>query len=96
MLVLARKKDQSVWIGDDICLTVERIKKQVVTLYVASKDGRVRVGKDEQIWIGDDVRLTIVRIDKDIVRLGFDAPRSVVILRDELKEKLDEAAPQRT
>lgn len=39
---------------------------------------------NEKINIGDDIVITIVRIDGDKVRLGFEAPRDVVIMRQEL------------
>lgn len=42
---------------------------------------------NERIRIGDDVVLTVVRIDGRQVRIGIDAPRSVVVLRDELERK---------
>jgi carbon storage regulator len=39
--------------------------------------------KDERIFIGEVV-LTLVEIRGDKVRLGFEAPKDVVILREEL------------
>ena len=41
---------------------------------------------DERILIGDDIVVTVVRIGPDAVRLGIDAPRDVVIVREELSE----------
>ena len=46
----------------------------------------------EKIMIGDDVVITVVDISHGKARLGFEAPRSVNILRGELitrKEKQD-------
>ena len=40
----------------------------------------------ESILIGDDIRVTIVRIDGNQIRIGIEAPRDVVIRRDELVE----------
>ncbi len=38
----------------------------------------------ERILIGDDIAVTIVRIGPNTVRIGIDAPRTMVIVRDEL------------
>ena len=40
----------------------------------------------ESISIGKDVVVRIVSIDKNNVKLGVEAPKSVVILREELKD----------
>lgn len=39
---------------------------------------------DEAILIGDDIKITVVEIDGDKVKLGIEAPRELVILRDEI------------
>jgi len=39
---------------------------------------------NEQIVIGDNIRMTVVSIRGNQVRLGFEAPQSVPIFRDEL------------
>jgi carbon storage regulator CsrA len=39
---------------------------------------------DEQIVIGDDIRVTVVSIRGNQVRLGFEAPPTVPIFREEL------------
>ncbi|NLV17256.1 MAG: carbon storage regulator CsrA [Syntrophomonadaceae bacterium] len=39
---------------------------------------------DEAILIGDDIKITVVEIDGDKVKLGIQAPREMVILRDEI------------
>ncbi len=41
----------------------------------------------ETILIGEDVRVTVVRLEGGQVRLGIDAPRSVAVLRAELKPR---------
>ena len=40
---------------------------------------------DQRLRIGDDVLLTVLAIDGGSVTLGLEAPREVVILRDELR-----------
>lgn len=39
---------------------------------------------NEVIHIGDDIHITIVRIDQNSVRVGIEAPKEMLILRDEL------------
>jgi carbon storage regulator len=39
----------------------------------------------ESITLGDHIRITIVKLDKHQVRLGIDAPRSVSVLREEIR-----------
>lgn len=39
----------------------------------------------EKILIGKDITLVVVEVDRGKVRLGFDAPRDVTILREELQ-----------
>lgn len=38
----------------------------------------------ESIHVGDDVRVTLVRISDGSVRIGFTAPKSMNIVREEL------------
>jgi carbon storage regulator len=45
----------------------------------------------EKIHIGDDIELTLVSVKGSCVRLAIDAPRDVVILRGELRERVREA-----
>ena len=40
--------------------------------------------KSERVFIGNNVVLTVVDIDRNKVRLGIEAPKDVMILRDEL------------
>ena len=43
----------------------------------------------QTVLIGDDVRVTVVRLEGGQVRLGIDAPRSITVLRAELKPRTD-------
>ncbi len=38
----------------------------------------------EGIVIGDDIRVTIVKVDRNHVRLGIEAPREMMVVREEL------------
>lgn len=41
----------------------------------------------EKILIGEDIVITIIEIDRGKVRLGIDAPKDIMVLREELKNK---------
>lgn len=41
----------------------------------------------EKLYIGDQICVTVVRLESGQVRLGIDAPRSVPVVRAELKAK---------
>ena len=39
----------------------------------------------QRIRLGDDIVITVVRIGGDKVRLGIEAPKDMLVLRDELE-----------
>ena len=43
---------------------------------------------DESIIIADDITVTVLEISGERVKIGIDAPRNVVILRQELQEQV--------
>ena len=44
----------------------------------------------ETITIGDHVKVTVVGIDKGQVRLGIEAPRDIVVHREEIYQRIME------
>lgn len=44
--------------------------------------------EDESVAIGDDIIIKVVSIDKGSVKLGFEAPPSMLILREELRSAI--------
>jgi len=42
--------------------------------------------ENERIILGDDIVITIVRINDDQIRIGIEAPRNIVIMREELQQ----------
>ena len=38
----------------------------------------------EKIVIGDNIVLTVVKIDRNQIRLGIEAPRDVLVFREEM------------
>ena len=49
--------------------------------------------RGQKIKLGDSITITVTSVDGDQVRLGIDAPRELLILRDELSPVAQEAAP---
>lgn len=45
--------------------------------------------ENQSILIGDNIRIFVVECRNGTVRLGVDAPKSVVVVRDELLTKED-------
>jgi len=43
----------------------------------------------ETILIGDNVSVTICAINRHQVKVGINAPQEVLVLREELKERID-------
>jgi len=44
--------------------------------------------KDQSIMIGDDVKITIIDVRGDKVRLGFEAPKTIPIHRQEIYDAI--------
>jgi len=47
--------------------------------------------ENERIKLGENIVVTVIRVNGDRVRLGIDAPRDVLILRDELEPRQQSA-----
>lgn len=45
--------------------------------------------QSQRIKLGDSIVITVVRVAGDKVRLGIDAPRDMLVLRDELEPHED-------
>jgi len=43
--------------------------------------------KEESVIINGDIKIKVLGIDRGVVKLGFDAPRDVEIVREELLKK---------
>lgn len=48
--------------------------------------------ESQRIRLGEDIVITVVRLAGDKVRLGIDAPRDMLVLRDELEPLVEAAA----
>ena len=49
----------------------------------------------QRLKFGDDVYVTVVRIDKHTVRIGVEAPKDLVIQREELEFDVRDDRPSR-
>ena len=43
----------------------------------------------EEILLGNDIKIKIVEVSKGMVKIGIDAPKEVLVLRGELKDKIE-------
>lgn len=50
--------------------------------------------KNQSVRIGEDIVVTILEVQGDQVRLGFDAPRAVTVLRQEVYEAVEKSNKQ--
>lgn len=44
----------------------------------------------EKIWIGDKISVTVVRVTGGGVRIGIEAPPELAVVREELRQRLEE------
>ncbi len=86
MLVLARRQDESLIIGDDTKISVVKIDTDQIKLSVNDSPG-VALDLQETITIKDGITVKLVIIDKTQVKLGIDAPADVTINREEVYKK---------
>ena len=49
----------------------------------------------ERILIGDNIAVTVVRVSQGTVRIGIEAPKELPIVREEIKDRLNEAPQDR-
>jgi len=45
--------------------------------------------EDEEIYLGNDIKIKIVDITKGLAKIGIEAPKDVLVLRGELKDKIE-------
>jgi len=105
MIVVTRKQDESVMVGDDIEVTVNSVIKDKVKLTVCEEGGSftVTLGRDEIQYVGKGVTVSVVDIRGDQVslssvrrkaRLCLDGPRNVSLHRKEVWDAIKQEADQ--
>lgn len=86
MLVLTRRRNQSVVIGGTITVTVVDFDKETVRLAVP-KVRDVRLG--ESLSLAPEITVIPIRLrDDDRVQLGINVPKGVSIHRQEIDDRL--------
>ncbi|MFK7769678.1 MAG: carbon storage regulator CsrA [Mariniblastus sp.] len=50
----------------------------------------------ERIWIGDEISITVVRVTGGGVRIGIEAPSEMPVVREELKQKLEQLEAEKS
>ena len=98
MMVFSRQVGDAMIVGDDVELTVVRLRAKVVTLEMRHTTLGGRVTLDDSFRrdavVGDVVNLpvtgscSVVDIRGDKVRLGMDAPKDLSIHRKEVWEAI--------
>ena len=83
MLVLTKRSDESLLIGDDIKITVSNICKNRINLCV-NDSLCVIVNLQESISIRDGIIVKVVKTDKAQVKLGIEAPEDVTFNWEEV------------
>ncbi len=43
----------------------------------------------ERLWIGDNISITVVKITGGGVRIGIEAPAELPVVREELKQRME-------
>ena len=85
MLVITRKLNGKLQIGDDIIVRVDSIRDDSISLMIRLPNGDVKgkiVSKNKEVHIFKDVAIRLTEIQgKSKVRLGITAPDSMAIKR---------------
>lgn len=82
-LVLSRKLDQSVKVGDHV-ITITRVGRANANLATAIPKKVHSCAIGDMVILEAGVSVTLQAINRSTVRLSFDAPREVKIVRLEL------------
>ncbi len=85
MLVITRKLNEKLQIGENIIVQVINIRDDIVSLIITLPNGDTKgkiVSEDEEVQISDDVVITARSIrGKCQARLGITAPKNMAIKR---------------
>ena len=90
MLVLSRRVNEALVIGDRFILTLARLSFDLAELALldmdsgADKSFALRSGEAKDI--GQDVTVSLIEIREDRARLGLEAPASLAVHRKEVSD----------
>lgn len=90
MLILMRRQKESIIFNNNIKVTVTKLSNNTVTIRVIDGEKRRHFSGevDAQFSILDGVVIKILGINGSQIRLGIDAPRDMVIYREEVLGKI--------
>lgn len=93
MLVLMRKKGESIVIGDDLKVCIKRLDDDGISLAIDSLkvvEEQVVVNRDvsQALVLFDEVTIHVLAINGRQVKLGINAPRSISVHREEIYKKI--------
>ena len=85
MLVISRRPDEAILIGDDIRLMLTQVACHVVTYKITTPTTEWFVSREllEPFYLSKDIFIQALSVRGSWVRIGIDAPRDVPIEREE-------------
>jgi carbon storage regulator len=85
MLILTRRPQEAIYIGDTIKVTISGIKGNLIRIRTATPELLVVTRKvGEPINIGKDISVTPLSVKGMQVRLGIEAPKDISVHREEI------------
>jgi carbon storage regulator len=90
MLILSRRENESITIGDNITVTVTKIARDNVEMVITENGNRhvVNRGVNEVVPLTDDIHIQVTKIVFNQVKIGIDAPKKVPVHREEFRDRL--------
>lgn len=87
MLILDRKVGQRIMIGDAIVLTlISTTTERRARVDIEGVSHNMREGYTYEV--NDDVSVTCIRICRNMAKLGIDAPKSMRVDREEIRQRI--------
>lgn len=88
MLKLKRSPGQSIMIGDELKITLEKISSTDVVIKINDKE--VKIDRGGNLKLTDDIDIHILAILPNMISIGIHAPKEIPIFRDEIYKKIQQ------
>lgn len=90
MLILTRRKNEVIYVGDDINITVVGIayRKIKVKIVKKSKIDNIEISIGEVYFISDNIDICLLSIKSNQARIGTNAPKEIPIHREEIYKRI--------